>query len=163
VGQPDCDVGTVSGAELAASLEERLRLAEDRAAILGAAYRFNVLVNYGGTVEDWRGVLTDDAHVTVSAPDGTLLAEDRGVESIRSARPPKEGRRDANLLAGPILTIEGDEATLESYWSVMSDSDSGPRVTMYGRATNTFVRAENGWLISSRHAEVEAPELRKGG
>jgi hypothetical protein len=162
VGQPDRDERAVTGAELDTSLEQRLTAVEDREAILHAAYRFNTLVNYGGSVDEWRAVLTDDAHVAVSGPDGTLLAEDRGVEAIRSSRPPKEGHHDHNLLHGPILEIDGDEATLESYWSVISDAGEGPRVAMYGTATNTFVRTDGRWLIASRAAVVEAPALGKG-
>jgi hypothetical protein len=161
VGQPDRDERAVTRIDADATLEQRLAAVEDRDAILDAAYRFNTLVNYGGSIDAWRAVLVDDARVAVSGPDGTLLAEDRGVEAIRSSRPPKEGRHDHNLLHGPILELDGDEATLESYWTVISDAGDGPRVAMYGTATNTFVRTDGRWLIASRAAVVEAPALGK--
>jgi hypothetical protein len=145
-----------------AELERRVRELEDERAIATAFTRYNRLVNYGG---DLASVFVEDAVVEVVAPDGTQLVRQEGRDAYAAYRatlplPPQKWSK--NLALAPVVAIDGDEARVENYFVVLSEEGSGPRVATFGRAQTTLVRGQDGWLIKSRRAEVEAP-ARPGG
>ena len=94
--------------------------------------------------------------------DGDFAPVRRVVELLRDAggRPLLVGGcvRDALMKVSVLdVDIEAGRATGESYWTLLaSGPGGGAALTAFGRASDVFVKGEQGWRIERRIAVADA-------
>jgi hypothetical protein len=132
-------------------LAARLRAVEDRQEILAVLYRYTHGVDGR---RDLRGVFAADAVLSTYGPDGDLLHESHGVDEIEARM---QGRKQPPPFAlAPVIELDGDRATSESYFVALRQGESGPIVFVYGRYSDVFERRDGRWLLARRTAHAEA-------
>ncbi|MGX7681814.1 nuclear transport factor 2 family protein [Jatrophihabitans sp. DSM 45814] len=143
-------------------IESRLARLEDEKAILNRLYAYGHSIDYGHE-EVWVDCFTQDGvwdarrrsgseHNTVCRGRAELAA------FIRThTRAPMVYHK--HMLSEPMITVEGDHATCDSYFirlDVVDDSPT-PRVSGMGRYRDKLRRCEDGvWRFSERIAEIES-------
>ena len=61
-----------------------------------------------------------------------------------------------------VLSIEGDSASAESYWTYFIEGGDNPHLQSFGRYIDTLKKDPNGrWLIDERVIDVEARTLAR--
>jgi 3-phenylpropionate/cinnamic acid dioxygenase small subunit len=63
---------------------------------------------------------------------------------------PGPGTRRRHLTNNILISLDGDAATVRSYFMVIRDSQSGPTIAVAGRYADEVVRHEGHWLFKSR-------------
>jgi ketosteroid isomerase-like protein len=145
-------------------LSSRLRLLEDERAILGTLNAYGHAIDYGDE-ERYLDLFTDDAAFDARgrAP-GDVTRVVRGREALADfaahfSRPPEGWHK--HLVIEPLIEVEGDVASVASYFAVLRDDGSQPIVWVFGRYRDTLVRCADGrWRFSLRIAEVESVDKR---
>lgn len=141
------------------SLDARLAHLEDRQAILDRVYAVAHAVDYGD----------EDAFVDSFAPDGEFLVLLRGADEpthvyaghagLRArienhTRPPELYHK--HVYVNPVIAIDADEATCDTYFFVVSEHEAEPILLAFGRDRDRMVRCDDGqWRITERRAEME--------
>jgi ketosteroid isomerase-like protein len=134
-------------------LERRLLELEDERAILDTLYAYAHSLDYGdrGT---WLDCWSEDAEL--HWPHETF----RGVDEIGRAFDGHSHAPQAfhkHFLVEPRIRLDGDTASVSSYFSRINDSADGPVVRSFGRYLDTFVRCADGrWRIRRRELERES-------
>ena len=84
-------------------------------------------------------------------------------QKLSSSRPwtPTEGGK--HVVSCPmVLSIEGDSASAESYWTYFIEGGDNPHLQSFGRYIDQFKKDANGrWLIDDRVIDVEARTLTR--
>lgn len=134
-------------------VEARLRRLEDEHAILDTLYQYGHSIDYGWR-EEWLDCWTRDA--VLRWPHATFS----GHEEIGRAFDEHSHAPDAyhkHFLVEPRVRVDGDRATVDSYFARINDSPSGPVLRSFGRYRDVLVRCPDGhWRISERVAERES-------
>jgi len=145
----------VSAAELAALLDERavLRVLAEYAHALDAH-----------DVETWVDTFTPDGIFDVVVAGGRRLHREEGRAALtRWAQAAPAGGQRRHVLADPIVTLDGDQARVESYWVLLERDDRArPVVGAFGRSSDRLVRLDGRWRIAERRAEVESTTRAPG-
>jgi hypothetical protein len=161
---------------MTASLEERLRLLEDERAILQQLAAYAHSLDYGLEAE-WLDVWTDDAEMIYSWEAANTMVDSgrtdfhhTGKGEIaeffhRHTHSPDVYHK--HFLVEPRITVDGDRASVTSYFSRIDRDADGPRMTSFGRYVDVFVRCPDGrWRIRERRGEIESrtpPHLHPRG
>ena len=135
------------------TLEERLGRLEDERAILDRLYAYAHSLDHGMRGE-WLDCWTDDG--VLAWPHETFV----GLEAIGRAYDGHSHAPEAfhkHLLVEPRVRLDGDEASVESYFARLNDSPGGPVVRSFGRYLDVIVRCADGaWRIRERRLERES-------
>lgn len=136
-------------------MHSRLRRLEDLDAIR------QLFVNYGyyldhGLFEDYGKLFADDGEVLLG-PIGRAV----GPTAIQALMEKTLGGRSGSsyhLIANPIIHLEGDRATTDVTWAVVTrDSEGKPTISGYGRHKDVVVRDGNAWKFKRREGHVDIP------
>ncbi|GAB2900807.1 nuclear transport factor 2 family protein [Paraburkholderia jirisanensis] len=63
---------------------------------------------------------------------------------------PGPGTRRRHLTTNVLIELQGDIATVRSYFMVVRDTPDGPAIAVAGRYEDEVVRHDEGWLFRSR-------------
>lgn len=140
------------------TLEERVALLEDRAAVTDALYRYVHAVD-NGPWEEFRDCFTEDAYLEWPPP----LSPYEGEAGLRDAfelagpRPPKRVRKHTVLF--PRIALAGDTAHVFSYYTTLDDVEGfGPRMITMGTYEDDLVRGADGVWRFARRVTVRQSE-----
>jgi ketosteroid isomerase-like protein len=137
------------------SVEERLQRLEDERGILSTLYTYGHAVDYGYE-DQWVDCWTEDAVLHWPTRPGPL----EGREAIRDAFRAHTHAPDKfhkHFLVEPRIRLDGDRATVESYYARLDQYEDGPKVRSFGRYRDVLVRCDDGrWRFKERRAENES-------
>ena len=145
---------------LDASVELDLLVAER--AVLRTLYRYGHSIDYG-LEEDWLDCFVPDGAFDVRYRVGAKPSrrfegrDDLAAFIAAHSRAPDFWHK--HLLFEPLVTVDGDRASVRSYFARLDASDDGgaPFVRAFGRYLDELVRGSDGeWRFAERIAEVEA-------
>lgn len=143
------------------SVEERLQRLEDREAIS------RLLMEYKRRL-DARDLA---AYSRLFARDGEWWGRTgraRGPEAIRAMleekltpSPPAPGPTDYHLMTNESIELNGDQATAESTFVVITRSEQDtPIVRLLGRYQDQLVREDGEWRFASRRVHMDVPDFK---
>lgn len=136
------------------SLEDRLRRLEDEQGILDALYGYGHNLDYGHE-DAWIDCWTEDA--VLDWPGRALM---RGHAELRAGfrnHTHAPAAYHKHLVVEPRITIEGDRATVFSYYARLDRYTEGPKIRAFGRYRDVLVRCADGkWRIKERFPEIES-------
>ena len=140
-------------AELALLVEER--------AVLRTLYSYGHSIDYG-LEEEWLDCFTADAVFDVRHRVGDRPSRrHEGREALarfvaQHTRAPDRWHK--HLLIEPVVTIDGDRATVRSYFTRLdATADGAPVVHAFGRYFDELIKEPDGkWRFTERVAEIEA-------
>jgi ketosteroid isomerase-like protein len=134
-------------------LAERLRRLEDRSSIVETLYAYGHALDYGlryvwsdcwteTAVLHWPGISFEGRAEIMRAFDQHSHAPDRFHK---------------HFLVEPRITLDGDEASVDSYFTRLDTGDGGPVVRSFGRYRDGLTRCDDGrWRIAVRVTERES-------
>jgi hypothetical protein len=126
---------------------------DDREAILEVLSRYCHYVD-GGEADKWAELFTEDGSF---ARAGGSFDIGVGPFSGRAAlrKMASHFRADGlHFSANPVITVDGDEATVSSYVLVLQGREH-PEVRMSGLYQDRLQKVDGQWLFSSRHLTTE--------
>jgi len=138
------------------SIEDRLKGLEDRDAI------HQLFIDYGhfldaGDLDGYAGLFALEGEVLLG-PVGRAKGRDNIRELMSKALDGRVGTA-YHIISGPRVALDGDRATAEVMWSVISrDADGKPHLTSTGRHIDDLVRESGVWRIAKRRGLVDLPE-----
>jgi ketosteroid isomerase-like protein len=141
------------------SLERRVALLEEQAAIIDVLYRYAYAIDYGDE-QMFADCFTDDAvWEAQNAVNGSVM-RNAGRDELRRfaeghTRPPELYHK--HLMVEPRVQIDGASATSTCYFALLVGAPGGlPEVVTFGRYVDTFRRNGDGsWRIANRRAEAD--------
>ena len=151
-----------AGAMLEA-LQQRIVRLEDERAILDTLHRFGQTFDYRQD-QAWAELFTEDGEFLCVDHTGKVIIRERGRAALAKwARDFATG--DALLMKhcviAPVITINGHEAKVESYFSNLvenQDRSRPPHIRFMGRYSDDMVKDEAGrWRFRQRISTSEAP------
>jgi ketosteroid isomerase-like protein len=141
-----------------AQLEEvlsRLRELEDERAILRTLYSYAHGLDYDYE-DEWIDGWTEDA--VLHWPHSELRGREQIGDAFRK-HPHAPTTYWKHLLIEPRIELDGDRATVDSYFARLQTDDQGrPELASYGRYRDVLVRGDDGrWRMKERVTERESP------
>jgi hypothetical protein len=141
-------------------LIKRLAALEVERAILRTLYRYGHSIDYG-LEQEWVDCFTADGVFDVRRRVGGASARYEGRAALAAfiaqhTRAP--GKYHKHMLVEPVITVNGNQATVQSYFTRMdATSDGRPFIRAFGRYLDRMVKGADGvWRFKERVAEVEA-------
>lgn len=144
------------------ALERRVRELEDLNAITRVLFVLGHTVDYGEH-DRWVDCFAEDCvfeMVEVSESTRVVKVRHEGRQALAAFIP---GHTYApayfhkHLVADPVIDLDGDRATCESYMTRVDKGESGPFLWSIGRYRDEFRRSADGrWRVSARTIEVES-------
>jgi ketosteroid isomerase-like protein len=120
---------------------------DDYEAIRSLLNRYYHYVDTADT-EAWLSLYTDDGSLDIGVGEPPIRGKD-ALRAFGSTRRPGVG---IHVSVNPIITIDGDVATIESYVIVIGRADD-PRIVLAGRYEDRLRRVEGAWRFVSRRLE----------
>jgi ketosteroid isomerase-like protein len=147
-----------------AELSSRLGALEDERAIRATLYRYGHALDYGAEA-DWVNCFTEDAlyevRYRVDGGAGTgRVDQHRGHQQLAAfaaghSRPPQRWHK--HVLIEPIIELDGDRATVTSYFLRIDEHEGERVIYAFGRYLDMLMRTPDGrWRFATRVAEVES-------
>jgi ketosteroid isomerase-like protein len=137
-----------------ATIEERLALLEDEREIVRTMTTYGHAVDYD-LADEFRDCWVEDAVWSLPRREPA-----RGYDAIMAVF---HGHTHApalyhkHLMIEPRIEVDGDRATVDSYYVRIDDFEPGPGVMSFGRYRDVLVRCDDGrWRFSERITEGEA-------
>ena len=143
-------------------LAKRIEALEAERDVLETCYRYSHTIDYGPP-EAWAEVFTEDGVFDVHTLEGKPGHKETGRAELAHYLSTKElppAKYDKHVIFSPMITINGDEAKVESYFAAFKDAEGGPAIGVYGLYHDTLVKQNGTWLIKERLAEVETRPRR---
>jgi hypothetical protein len=144
------------------ALSERLQVLEDERAILQTLYQYGHSMDYGPDAE-FVDCFTGDGVWDVrmrNTPSASFTC--RGHVEIEASLAAQTSVRAPalyakHLLIEPRIALDGDAATVESYFLRVEPRDAGPtQIVASGRYLDRLVRCDDRrWRITERVAEID--------
>ena len=145
-------------------LVKRLQALEAQREIRETLYRYSHTIDYGPG-ERWADeVFTGDGVFDVFTVKGRPIHKENGRAELAAYLGTKKlppVQYDKHLIFSPLITVNGDEATVESYFVGLDDIAERPRMFVFGRYSDKLVKEGGRWLIKERLAETEATAARQ--
>jgi ketosteroid isomerase-like protein len=142
------------------SVEERLRMLEDERAILVTMYQYGHALDYGYT-EEFLDCFTHDGFWK-SPRVGHFIGKER-LAHFFAWHTHAPSKYHKHLLIEPRIKLEGDDASVVSYWVRLDTDEPGPCVASFGRYLDRLRRCEDGvWRFYERVIESEGARPRPG-
>jgi ketosteroid isomerase-like protein len=134
-------------------IEERLRLLEDRQAILDTLHAYGHALDYGHEAEFMNCWLET---ASMGWPSGPYVGHEAIAAAFR-AHTHAPAAYHKHLVIDPQITIDGDRAEVDSYFVRLDAGPDGPVVKSFGRYRDVLVRCDDGrWRFAERNAERES-------
>jgi ketosteroid isomerase-like protein len=138
---------------VADDIETRLGRLEDERAILDTLYAYGHAIDYG--LRDlWISCWTETA--VLRWPHATFT----GHEEIGRAFDDHSHAPEAfhkHFLVEPRISLAGDRAAADSYFTRIDNGPNGPYLRSFGRYRDVLVRAEDGrWRLQERLCDRES-------
>lgn len=135
-------------------IEQRLRKLEDEKAILDTLYAYGHGIDYG--LEDaWIDCWTEDA--VLDWPGRAFM---RGHAELRAgfrAHSHAPTMFHKHVVVAPLISIQGDTATVQSMFARLDRYPDGPGIRAFGRYRDILVRCPDArWRFKERLPEIEA-------
>lgn len=149
-----------------AELHARLRLLEDERAILRTLHAYGQSVDVADR-DAYLDLWTEDAAFDSRGREPSDVSRVvRGVEArtdfIEHFSRPPVGWHQHHVIE-PLIDVDGDTASVSSYFCVLREEEEMPNVWVFGRYRDTLVRCPDGrWRFTLRIAEVESIDTRYG-
>lgn len=144
-----------------AQLDARLRLLEDERSILETLCRYGHTIDYGLHPE-WVDCFTEEGAFDIRFR-GERQARIEGRPALASfishhTVPPE--RFHKHLMVEPVITLDGDEATVESYYVRLDghgENGMTPAIKAFGRYSDHLLRCDDGrWRFTERIGNSDA-------
>jgi hypothetical protein len=139
-----------------------MRVLEDERAILQTLYQYGHAMDYGPDA-DFIDCFTPDGVWDVRmrrTPDGAFTCVGHGeiaasLEAQTSVRAPALYAK--HLVIEPQIVVDGDEASVRSYFLRVEPRDDGPtQIVASGRYLDRLIRCDDGrWRMTERVAEID--------
>jgi ketosteroid isomerase-like protein len=137
------------------TVDERLQRLEDERAILSTLYTYGHAVDYGYE-DEWVDCWTEDAVLHWPTRPGPLEGREAIAGAFREHTHAPE-KFHKHFLVEPRIRLDGDRATVESYYARLDQYEDGPKVRSFGRYRDVLVRCDDGrWRFEERRAENES-------
>jgi ketosteroid isomerase-like protein len=141
-------------------MDEQLTLLLEERAILRALNEYAHAMDYADE-QGWVDSFTPDAVFDVyRAESGETIHRENGHGDLAAyiGAYPKPPAYRKHIVVDPLIEIDGDRATVVSYWLLLQrdDASGGPVLAAFGRYRDTLRKHEGTWRIAERTAEVEA-------
>ena len=142
--------------QLPTDVEDRVRRLEDIVEI------HQLFVDYGLALD--AGDF--DAYAELFAEDGEVLLGPMGrangrenIKALMSGTLSGRAGSSFHIISSPQVTLDGDTATSQVMWSVVTADESGKAaMTMIGRHRDDLVREDGRWKIARRRGYVDIPK-----
>jgi len=141
-------------------LVRRLAALEAERAILRTLYRYGHSIAYG-LEQEWVACFTEDGVFDVRRRVGSASVRYEGRAALAAfiaqhTRAP--GRYHKHMLMEPVISVNGDQATVQSYFARLDATAAGRSfIRAFGRYLDRMVKDPDGvWRFKERVAEVEA-------
>ena len=164
-------------AQPAPSLEQRVRAIEDKEAILKTMYQYAYTIDFGKDVHEYTDLYTEDAvfqnnlSVTSTTATPEVTRPSTGAVAGRQAlekwitnewqnreRNRAAGRYSIHLMVEPDITLEGDHATVRSYFQTTGNDNGRIYFISIGLYKDLFVRSPDGkWRMKERLLVRQGP------
>lgn len=133
-------------------LEARLRRLEDERAILDVLHAYGHSIDYGDRAL-WIDCWTEDAALIWPHATYTGHTEIGAAFDAHSHAPEKFHK---HFMVEPRIHVDGDSATVDSYFTRLDAGPDGPFVRSMGRYRDRLVRCADGrWRFAERLTERE--------
>ena len=145
-------------------MQRRVLLLEDERDIGEVFSRYSHTIDYGRQ-QEWAECFTPDGVFDVFTVAGKPVHKENGRDELfrylgTKKLPPR--RYDKHVLAAPLIEVEGETATAQSYFIMFSSNDgSAPFIGVYGRYKDTLVKEGGRWYLKERLAEVERTPAKR--
>lgn len=137
-------------------LEARLRRVEDLLEITQLFHVYGQLLD-AGDVDSYVELFADDGELRLG-PVGKAVGRDEIRSMMTAALAPVLGRT-YHIISSPVIELDGDTATSEVMWTVVTRGDDGdPIVTMLGRHRDRLVRERGRWRFAQRRGFIDIPK-----
>jgi ketosteroid isomerase-like protein len=120
----------------------------------------NVLATFAlatdvGTVDDYMGLLTDDAVIELAGRPPRKGAEElrAGAEAGRSSGTLGRGSHTIHMLGASSVTVDGDTASALTPFVFFRTTDDVPTPSVAGHYHDAFRRTDVGWKLA--HSRME--------
>lgn len=135
------------------TLEERLRRLEDDAEIQRRLSAYGHAIDYGFE-EMWADCWTDDA--VLSWPDRNPICGRSAIVAAfrRHTHAPEVFHK--HFVLEPLISIQGDEARVDSMFARIDAFDGRPAIRAFGRYRDILQRCRGTWRFAQRTAQTEA-------
>ncbi|HUZ10654.1 MAG TPA: nuclear transport factor 2 family protein [Acidimicrobiales bacterium] len=137
------------------TLEQRLGRLEDLQAI------HQLFIDYGhhldsGDFASYAELFADEGEIMLG-PMGRAKGRSE-IEALMTKTLGGRPGQSFHLITSPVVELNGDRATSEVMWTVLSRGDGGPPVvTMLGRHKDDLVREGGRWKFLRRRGFVDIP------
>jgi hypothetical protein len=141
-----------------AKLAEQAEVIADERAILKLLYRYCHAIDYGDEAR-WLGLFTADGIFHVDMPRGLPAVHCAGQTQLAAfiaAHPRAPAALHKHLLLNPLIELDGDEATVASYFQLLLEIDGVPETYCFGRYLDRLVRSAGSWQFKERVAQVQS-------
>jgi hypothetical protein len=145
--------------EASADLEARLRRLEDLEEIRQLFVDYGHYLDYGDV----------GAYAELFAREGEVLlgpvGRAKGPAAIRELAEKMQANmsnRSYHLVSNPIIHLDGDRATTDVMWAVITpDANGNPKLPMIGRHKDELIREDGRWKFLKRRGFVDVPSVYK--
>jgi hypothetical protein len=124
---------------------------EDREAIRELLYRYCQYADTADT-DGWLSLYVDNGSLDMGMGNPPFA----GKEALRGFASGRRPGTSLHLSANQVISVEGDEATAESYVFVIGPSDN-PMIRLAGRYSDTLKRVDGTWRFVTRRLD---PQMR---
>lgn len=140
-------------------LAARIRRLEDERAILHTVHAYGHAIDYGDE-DRWVDCFTKDGLFNISIRGQRADFCPRGERELRrfvNAHSRAPERWHKHFVVSPVVAIEGDAATCESYFALLYDHEEEALIRAFGRYRDQLVReSDSRWRFWERRAEIES-------
>lgn len=140
------------------SVEERLQVLEDEREILRTMHQYGHALDYGD-IEKFLDCWFEDAvRESVSKSRREFAGHvKKGHEALREfIVSHTTGEIYKHLVVDPLISVDGDSASVDSYFVMLNEHPEGPYVRAMGRYRDKLARDTDGrWRFTERISELE--------
>jgi len=145
-------------------LEEQVSRSEDERGILATLYKYGHSIDYG-LEADWVECFAEDGAFDMRRRPDFAPAEGqrhqgrKALAAFVATHTRAPARWHKHMVVEPVVTVDGDGATVTSYFLRMDEDEGGSDAYAFafGRYRDRMVRCEDGvWRFQERVVEIES-------